>query len=156
MQNAFTKNTLDKLFCKVYNTANSIIPKDKYMTENEITDLLHQWEESYKKGLLSFWILFSLTQRPMYAYEMKTEIIKFSQDSISADDNSIYRALKRFTKTGLIEGKLYPSPSGPARKYFSLTAVGTELLRKFIERNILIFKSEEFSTTIQSFLDINK
>ena len=126
------------------------------MSQSKTTDLLHQWEESYKKGLLSFWILFSLTQRSMYAYEMKEEIVKFSQGSISADDNSIYRALKRFTTTGLIGGKLSPSPSGPARKYFSLTPLGTDLLRQFIERNILVFQSKEFMKVIQSYLDTNK
>ena len=125
------------------------------MTNLEITDLLHTWEESYKKGLLSFWILLSLTQRPMYAYEMKEEIIRFSQGSVSADDNSIYRALKRFTKAELIEGKLYPSPTGPARKYFSLTPIGTKLLRQFIERNILVFQSEAFVSASQNFLEIN-
>jgi len=126
------------------------------MKKTEITDLLYQWEESYKKGLLSFWSLFSLTQRPMYAYEMKEEIIEFSQGSISADDNSIYRALKRFTISGLIEGKMYPSPSGPDRKYFSLTPLGTDLLRQFIKRNILVFQNKKFEKAIQSFLDTNE
>jgi DNA-binding PadR family transcriptional regulator len=89
----------------------------------------------------------------MYAYEMKEEIVKFSQGSISADDNSIYRALRRFTTTGLIEGKMSPSPSGPDRKYFSLTPLGTDLLRQFIERNILVFQSEEFIKTTKSYLE---
>jgi DNA-binding PadR family transcriptional regulator len=122
------------------------------MTKPNTNDLLTQWEESYKKGLLSFWILFSLTQRSMYAYEMKEEIVKFSQGSISADDNSIYRALRRFTTTGLIEGKTSPSPSGPDRKYFSLTPLGKTLLREFIERNILVFQSEQLINAIQSYL----
>ncbi|MGD8456176.1 MAG: PadR family transcriptional regulator [Anaerolineales bacterium] len=122
------------------------------MVQINTQDLLNQWEESYKKGLLSFWILFSLTQRSMYAYEMKEEIIKFSQGSISADDNSIYRALRRFTTAGLIEGMMSPSPSGPDRKYFSLTPRGTDLLRQFIERNILVFQSEDLIKVIQSYL----
>ena len=122
------------------------------MAQPNTQDLLNQWEESYKKGLLSFWILFSLTQRSMYAYEMKEEIVNFSQGSISADDNSIYRALRRFTTTGLIKGTMAPSPSGPDRKYFSLTPLGTDLLRQFIERNILVFQSEQILKAIQSYL----
>jgi PadR family transcriptional regulator PadR len=123
------------------------------MAQANTQELLNHWEESYKKGLLSFWILFSLTQRSMYAYEMKEEIVKFSQGSISADDNSIYRALRRFTTTGLIEGTMTPSPSGPDRKYFSLTPLGTDLLRQFIERNILVFQSGQFIKAIHSYLD---
>jgi len=122
------------------------------MAQPNTQDLLNQWEESYKKGLLSFWILFSLTQRSMYAYEMKEEIVNFSQGSISADDNSIYRALRRFTTTGLIKGTMEPSPSGPDRKYFSLTPLGTDLLCQFIERNILVFQSEQILNAIQSYL----
>lgn len=122
------------------------------MKKSDISVLLHQWEESYKKGLLSFWILFSLTQRAMYAYEMREEIIKISQSSISAEDNSIYRALKRFTQAGLIEGKMHSSPSGPARKYFYLTPLGTDLLQQFVNRNILVFQSENFKISSQIFL----
>ncbi len=125
------------------------------MEKSNTEDLLRQWEESYKKGLLSFWILFSLTRRLMYAYEMKAEIIEFSQGSINADENSIYRALRRFTATGLIQGEMRPSPSGPARKYFSLTPLGTQLLREFIQRNILVFQDQTIQKTIQAFLEKN-
>ena len=73
---------------------------------NDSDELLIQWEQSYKKGLLSFWMLLSLSERPMYAYEMKEHIEAFSQGSISADENSIYRALRRFAKTGLITAQI--------------------------------------------------
>jgi len=123
--------------------------------QTEVEELLPKWEGSFKKGLLSFWILFSLTRRPMYAYEMKDEILEFSQGSISAEDNSIYRVLRRFINAGLIVGELQASQNGPARKYYSLTHIGTELLRQFTERNLLVFQSDVFITTIQNFLDNN-
>ena len=124
--------------------------------ESEVEELLPQWEESYKKGLLSFWILFSLTRRAMYAYEMRGKILKLSQGSISAEDNSIYRALRRFIQAGLIDSEAQESPSGPARKYYSLTPLGTELLKQFIERNLLVFQSEAFITASQTFLRDHK
>lgn len=123
--------------------------------DSQVSELLPKWEESFKKGLLSFWILFSLTQRSMYAYEMKSEILKFSQGSISAEDNSIYRALRRFIDTGLIDSEFQTSPNGPARKYFSLTDLGTELLRQFIERNLLVFQSEAFVIACKNYLTNN-
>lgn len=61
---------------------------------NEINDLLETWEGTYKKGLLSFWILLLLDRRPTYAFEMNAHIRELSQGSISADDNSLYRAPK--------------------------------------------------------------
>jgi DNA-binding PadR family transcriptional regulator len=124
--------------------------------ESEVEELLPQWEESYKKGLLSFWILFSLTHRSMYAYEMRGEILKLSQGSISAEENSIYRALRRFIQAGLVDGEEQESPNGPARKYYLLTPLGTQLLKQFIERNLLVFQSNAFLTASQTFLKTNK
>ena len=109
----------------------------------EVDDLLEKWEEVYKKGLLSFWMLLVLHHRPAYAFEMNALIQQLSQGTISADDNSLYRALSRFEDMGLVASELQPSPSGPARRYFTLTPAGRQLLRRFIERNVLVFRSAE-------------
>ena len=37
----------------------------------ETDALLLKWEEVYKKGLLSFWILLLLNERPSYPFEMR-------------------------------------------------------------------------------------
>jgi PadR family transcriptional regulator PadR len=102
---------------------------------------LMQWEEVYKRGLLTFWILLKLSQNEMYAYEMGGSIADMSQGTINVDDNSIYRALKRFSEAGWVRSDLRPSDSGPARRYFSLTEAGYALLASFIERNLLVFQS---------------
>ncbi len=108
----------------------------------ETDALLEKWEEVYKKGLLSFWMLLVLHRRPAYAFEMNALIQQLSQGTISADDNSLYRALSRFEDMGLVASELQPSPSGPARRYYALTPAGRQLLRRFIERNVLIFRNE--------------
>jgi PadR family transcriptional regulator PadR len=113
------------------------------MTSNGTDELLAKWEEVYKKGLLSFWMLLVLQRRPAYAFEMNALIQQLSQGTISADDNSLYRALSRFEDMGLVASQLCPSPSGPARRYYSLTPAGRDLLRRFIQRNVLVFRAEE-------------
>jgi DNA-binding PadR family transcriptional regulator len=115
-------------------------------------NLLNQWEETYKKGLLTFWMLLSLTERSMYAYEMKEVINDISQGTVTADEKSIYRALKRFSESKLISAETRPSDIGPARKYFQLTPLGEELLFQFINRNILVFDSEPVKNKITAFL----
>lgn len=102
---------------------------------------LMQWEEVYKRGLLTFWILLKLSQCEMYAYEMRAAIADMSQGTINVDDNSIYRALKRFSEAGWVHSHVRPSESGPARRYFALTEAGQALLASFIERNLLVFQS---------------
>ncbi|MGD0706942.1 MAG: PadR family transcriptional regulator [Anaerolineaceae bacterium] len=105
----------------------------------EDDELLQKWEETYKKGLLSLWILLLLAERPSYPFEMRPLLEEISQGMMSADDNSIYRALARFQDMGLTDSDTQPSKQGPYRRYYHLTDKGRLLLKRFIERNILIF-----------------
>ncbi len=122
------------------------------MARNDIDDLLTKWEETYKKGLLSFWILMILYERPSYPYEMSAEITEISQGTISVDDNSIYRALNRFESVGIVRSELQQSSTGPQRRYYSLTDMGKRLLAKFIQRNIQIFETPSVSERITNVL----
>ena len=115
----------------------------------EIRELLSRWEESYKKGLLSFWLLLLLHERPAYAFEMRAQVETLSRGTVTADDNSIYRALNRFAEIGIVNSELQASTQGPARRYYSLTGQGQELLRCFIERNILLFRDEEVERRLE-------
>lgn len=54
-----------------------------------------------------------LHQQPEYAFGMNDTIQKISHGSLSADDNSIYRALNRFEELGIVAGELRPSPNVP-------------------------------------------
>ena len=119
----------------------------------DIRDLLDRWEESYKKGLLSFWLLLLLHERPAYAFEMRTRVENLSHGTISADDNSIYRALNRFAEIGVVNSELQASTQGPARRYYSLTGQGQELLRCFVERNILLFRDEEVEQRVEKVME---
>ena len=118
------------------------------MAHDDIGELLNKWEETYKKGLLSFWILLLLYERPSYPYEMSAEVAKISQGTISVDDNSIYRALNRFESVGIVKSELQQSSSGPQRKYYSLTNTGKALLTEFTERNIQVFETPAVSERI--------
>jgi PadR family transcriptional regulator PadR len=118
------------------------------MTNNDIGDLLNKWEEMYKKGLLSFWILLLLHERPSYPYEMSAEVAKISQGTISVDDNSIYRALNRFESAGIVKSELQQSNTGPQRRYYSLTKTGKTLLTEFTQRNIQVFETPSVAERI--------
>jgi DNA-binding PadR family transcriptional regulator len=107
------------------------------MAHDDIDELLNKWEETYKKGLLSFWILLLLYERPSYPYEMSAEVAKISQGTI----NSIYRALNRFESVGIVKSELQQSNTGPQRKYYTLTNSGKTLLTEFTQRNIHVFET---------------
>ncbi len=126
------------------------------MDSNKLDALLAQWEETYKKGLLTFWLLLLLSQRKAYPYEIKNAILALSQNSISADENSIYRALNRMAQTGLVGSELQSSETGPSRRYFYLTDLGKTLLSRFISRNILIFQNPAVAGAIKKVLATSK
>ncbi len=119
----------------------------------DIRELLDRWEESYKKGLLSFWLLLLLHERPTYAFEMNARVLALSRGTISADEKSIYRALNRFEEIGVVSSELQASSQGPARRYYQLTEKGRRLLRCFIERNILLFQEEEVEKRIKEIIN---
>jgi DNA-binding PadR family transcriptional regulator len=122
------------------------------MANEDIGELLNKWEETYKKGLLSFWILLLLYERPSYPYEMSAEVAKISRGTISVDDNSIYRALNRFESVSIVKSELQQSNTGPQRRYYSLTNKGKILLTEFIQRNIQVFEAPSVSERITAVL----
>ena len=125
------------------------------LDQTGLEDLLAQWEENYKKGLLSFWLLLLLAQRKAYPYEIKTAITEMSHNTISADENSIYRSLNRLADSGIVASELLPSETGPSRRYFFLTSLGRELLTRFITRNILVFEQPDVADLIQKTIASN-
>jgi PadR family transcriptional regulator, regulatory protein PadR len=114
-----------------------------------LEQMLENWEGVYKKGLLTFWLLLLLDEKPSYPYEMSAEVTRLSEGMISADGNSIYRAVNRFEEMGLVASQGGESKLGPPRKYYQLTEEGSSLLRLFIERNILIFQHPAVAERIQ-------
>ncbi|MBN1439303.1 MAG: helix-turn-helix transcriptional regulator [Anaerolineales bacterium] len=124
------------------------MPSEKF---NE-RQLLENWEEVYKKGFLTFWLLLFLHERPAYAYEAGPEVERLSRGSLSVDENSVYRALNRFETIGLVSSELRDSDIGPKRRYYRLTRTGAGLLAAFIRRNILLFEDPALRDRLQAVL----
>ena len=105
------------------------------LTKYEQT-LLDGWEDVHKKAQLTLWILLALKDAPRHMVEIKTFIGERTNDTISADDKSMYRALRRFADADLIDFEAEASESGPDKKRYYLTGIGRKTLTAFLERNI--------------------
>ncbi|MBI3190873.1 PadR family transcriptional regulator [archaeon] len=57
------------------------------------------------KGMLVFWIIYLLKKKPMSGYEILQSIKEFTGDTWNPTTGSIYPALHRLKKDGLIEAK---------------------------------------------------
>lgn len=106
------------------------------MNEEELDGLLSDWNETYKKSQLSFWVLLAISDSEKYMAEILAFLSDSSKGGLVVKEQSLYRALRRFKSMGIVKITEYPSPNGPNRKYFTLSSNGRELLSRFIEQNI--------------------
>ena len=83
------------------------------------------------KGTLEGCILQILSETVTYGYEIVTTLTEFGFEDVK--EGSIYPLLVRLEKKGMISSELRPSPLGPKRKYYSLTAEGQAYLQEFIK-----------------------
>lgn len=111
------------------------------MDKNKIYQqtLLSSWEETYKKGQLTFWLLLSLRDNKLYLNEIQDFIKRITKGTISCENQSLYRALRKHYDLEIVDYILKDGSKGPDRKYYFLTETGEELLQQFIERNISLF-----------------
>jgi PadR family transcriptional regulator PadR len=69
-----------------------------------------------------------LSEGEPYGYEQVTRVHGLGFDDVP--DGSIYPALTRLEREGHLESRLVPSSSGPARKYYRLSASGAAALAR--------------------------
>lgn len=129
-----------------YSTACSIL----IVTMNNKTyvdQVVEAWEEEYKKGLLTFWILLALHDSPKHVREIKEFIETDARTNLSVDEKSVYRSVGRLRKLDLISSSEVDSSSGgPKLKVYGLTSKGSQALGQFYKNNIKrIFQTEEFA-----------
>ncbi len=116
--------------------------------KNILEDLLSAWEETYKKGQLTLWIFFALRDGPKYTDEIRRFVSETSADTISCEEQSLYRALRKFEHVGVFDHELRPGNKGPDRKYYFLTNLGLELYHRFTKRNITLFFTEKIKNLL--------
>ena len=122
------------VLCKLINT-NGIMMNNVRL-KNE---LLTAWEETYKKGQLTLWIFLALKDGDKYMNEIKSFIEQFSENSISCEDQSLYRALRKFEHLKMVASSAGKGNKGPDRKYYRITDLGNEIFDEFTTRNIKLF-----------------
>lgn len=98
--------------------------------------LLDGWEEVYKKGQLTLWMMLALKDGPKHMAKMKEFITDATNGTLSADDQSMYRALRRYYDVEMVDFTQESGGSGPDRKIYTLTSTGSRVLEYFLERNI--------------------
>ncbi len=80
------------------------------------------------KGSLDLIVLALIEREPMYGYQMVKEIHARSTGALQMKEGSLYPALHRLERAGLIESSWQRRTDGVDRRYYRLTTHGLEAL----------------------------
>ena len=87
-------------------------------------------ERSLLSGSTPMLILALLKDGDMYGYEMVSELARRSDNTFVLKDGTLYPLLHTLEKSGWVRSYTKEGPGGRERKYYSLTDIGHEHLRK--------------------------
>ena len=116
--------------------------------DNMIEELLDAWEETYKKGQLTFWVFLALKESNKCVEEIKEFVEKASEGTMTCEEQSLYRNLRKFQHLEIVAYDNKKVSKGPDRKYYYLTPTGKKLFKRFVERNIMIFTKESITNLL--------
>lgn len=89
-------------------------------------DFFDNWTVQVRKGVLELCLLSALESGEQYGYALVKDLCALP--GLTVAEGSIYPLLSRMKSAGLVESRLEESSSGPARKYYQLTAAGRNRL----------------------------
>ncbi len=80
------------------------------------------------KGSTDSLLLYLISQQPMYGYQIIKELEKKSQGYFKFKEGTLYPALHRLERAGLILGRWQMLPGGRQRRYYHITNKGRSTL----------------------------
>lgn len=92
---------------------------------------MRAWVAQVRKGLVEFCVLAVLNRGEAYGYELLQKLA--NAEGLAITESTVYPILSRLTKEGWVKVRVAPSPSGPPRRYYHLTALGRGRLRQMEE-----------------------
>jgi DNA-binding PadR family transcriptional regulator len=81
-----------------------------------------------RTGSTAVLILRLLVDEPMYGYQMVKELQTRSDGYFEMEQGTLYPALHRLEKDGLVQSEWQVVADGPSRKYYSITDAGQAAL----------------------------
>jgi len=110
-------------------------------------------KRDFLKGSSNYLLLSLLEQQPMYGYQIVRELEARSDGYFVFKEGTLYPALHRLEKAGLVSGNWRQLPNGRSRRYYYITAGGKAKLamektqwRDFMKAVKLILQPEPART----------
>lgn len=86
------------------------------------------YQRELLKGNTNYLLLSLIGNKQMYGYQLIKEIERRSAGYFHFGEGTLYPALHRLEKDGLIRGQWQRSPRGQERRYYHLTEKGQRVL----------------------------
>lgn len=83
---------------------------------------MRSWVAQMRKGLVEFCVLGALRDGEAYGYQLLQRLAQ--ADCLAFSESTVYPILARLAEEGMVKVRVGPSPSGPPRRYYRLTAEG--------------------------------
>jgi len=84
--------------------------------------MIDGWITQLRKGLLEYCVLTVLSRGENYGYEIVQALKRI--EALAVSESTVYPILTRLREEKLLKTRDVPSPEGPPRRYFALTALG--------------------------------
>ena len=82
------------------------------------------------KGSTDSLLLCLVSRQPVYGYQIIKDLEKKSNGYFQFKEGTLYPALHRLEKTGLVKGRWQKLPGGQERRYYYITGKGQEALNE--------------------------
>ena len=100
------------------------------------------YERELLKGSTDSLLLSLINRHPTYGYQIIKELEKRSKGYFQFKEGTLYPALHRLEKAGLIQGKWQLLPGGQERRYYYMTPKG----QKALAERLVVW--QDFSTAV--------
>ncbi len=87
---------------------------------------MRTWVSQLRKGLVELCVMGALRDGEAYGYQILQRLGRAGHLAIT--ESTVYPILARLAKEGLLRVRVGPSPAGPPRRYYRLTAKGRDRL----------------------------
>jgi PadR family transcriptional regulator PadR len=94
---------------------------------------IRRFQKGLNGGLVALVLLSILdrSEEDLYGYEIAKRLAEANDGASIFRDGTIYPVLRALAAQELLTSRIVPSYSGPARRYYRITAAGRELLQQW-------------------------
>ena len=103
------------------------------MTDTELH--LRKFQKELSAGTVSLVLLAVLgrSDKPLYGYQIAKQLEQTQDPLLSSKQSALYPVLRNLHAAGLLDSQTEPSIDGPPRRYYTITALGREVLQQWTE-----------------------